>query len=1370
MAQLVVAAAGAVGGFLIGGPSGAVAGFALGYSLMAGKGAPARGGSALQDLRVTGTQYGQSIPWALGSPRMAGQIWWASNKRAISHSQSAGKGGGQTTTSFTYEVDLLIGLTDGQIGWVSRVWLNGKLTYNVINASATQSTIDASITSEAWNRISIYTGSTSQLPDPTYEAAVGTVNAPGYRGRSAVFIEGLKLGASGQIPNLTFEICTGAMTNGTVVLLMNLDGNLNDASATAGSFAADGTSFTATGAKFSQSLDVGGNAGSQGGGNVVYSVTPKNEWDVNVGDFTIEGWMLFKDAPTRPKTLIQIQESGATTTAYGIIADGIGTEGLRFFYPITFNTSTFLTAGPALDSSAIGTWFHCAATREGNLYRFFVNGQLGSQVTQTYRRPSGPHQIFIGNSMRAFYDAHYGLIDGIRVITGKALYTASFTPPTEPPGALTTMGTITPLSLQSAVSAICTRAGLQLSQIDTTALASITRPVRALAVAQVGPLRSVLEQLQTAYQFEAVLSDKLYFRPRGAASVATIPYTDLGATGGGASQSQPLPLTIASDLELPPQVAVQYLNDLADQQSATEVSDRLIAGQAALSTVSLGLSLQPTEAKSVADAIVADQLASLVTTSLHLTLQYANLEPSDVVQVNDAAGNTHRLRLVKRDDAHGVLSFDAIADDAQAIVSGGTTSSAYTATSDVSSLANTTLYALDIPLLRDADDTPGYYVAATGTTTYWPGCVVMSSNDGAAYAQAAAVEESAVMGNATTTLGNWTGGIVFDEINTLTVTVGNGQLSSATRDALLADRTLNTLLVGSEVIRFATATLVTASPNVYTLRQLLRGQQGTGWAMGGHGATERVALLAMRGLRRVSQKSTDVNQLRWLKGVTNGKTVGATLAQTFTNTGVSAKPWAPVDLRATRDVTGNLVMAWKRCTRYGVTFAGVAGISVPLGELLERYDLEIWDSSYTTRKRVFSGLTSPSAPYAYAQQYVDSNGGIPTIYCRVYQLADDGSRGYPLQASATAGLMPVSLNPVLLAASSSGWLAYSARRESSGAVGVINDVVVTTYWKSSTAAGPYTKVLETDSRTSSAQFGWFNSQGNPAQFGGNALSIAFVNDGGRTTSNLFTVLPLDLSSAPRGVTTSPAFYAPRCISADSTRFILMGEHNNVYTSTDGAAWSLLGVMSGTLFPYFVGSFDFVGNTLRRVGTRWFLMFNISAGGANNDRLFYSDDADAVTGWTAVTGITTGNNIAPGSQVVYDGTLHYTTTFNVAAGTTTIYSSSDGGATWSAQITCSAITGFETSTSGTNAPFIWQLQVTGTTGSDKVRAYMLNGVVYEKTVGVPGWTAKAHGLVNPQQAVFFGADMVAQDNTAKYTPELLSISYQTGGVFSPVSGF
>ena len=73
------------------------------------------------------------------------------------------------------------------------------------NASAS-----ASAFTDKWTALRVHTGDAAQLPDPVYEAAVGIGNAPAYRGRATLMIEGLQLGNSGQVPVLTFEVLSAS--------------------------------------------------------------------------------------------------------------------------------------------------------------------------------------------------------------------------------------------------------------------------------------------------------------------------------------------------------------------------------------------------------------------------------------------------------------------------------------------------------------------------------------------------------------------------------------------------------------------------------------------------------------------------------------------------------------------------------------------------------------------------------------------------------------------------------------------------------------------------------------------------------------------------------------------------------------------------------------------------------------------------------------------------------------------------------------------------------------------------------------------------------------------------------------------------------
>lgn len=219
MAQLILGTAGAlIGGNIFHSAIAAQLGFAAGSVLAANilsddRAVPA---SNLTDLRVTGVNYGEIIPWVQGTARLPGQIWWASDRRPIVHEEkqeTGGKGGGGSVSYqwTTYDVDLIVGLTDNQANSLYRIWLNGKLAYNVAD-NASLDDLFNSFNTTFWDRMTFYPGDYDQMPDSVYEAALGPGNAPAYRGRSYVFFESLHLDQSGTIPNFSFEVVVNLPT------------------------------------------------------------------------------------------------------------------------------------------------------------------------------------------------------------------------------------------------------------------------------------------------------------------------------------------------------------------------------------------------------------------------------------------------------------------------------------------------------------------------------------------------------------------------------------------------------------------------------------------------------------------------------------------------------------------------------------------------------------------------------------------------------------------------------------------------------------------------------------------------------------------------------------------------------------------------------------------------------------------------------------------------------------------------------------------------------------------------------------------------------------------------------------------------------
>lgn len=549
---------------------------------------------------------------------------------------------------------------------------------------------------------------------------------------------------------------------------------------------------------------------------------------------------------------------------------------------------------------------------------------------------------------------------------------------------------LTEPTLQHVVERQCLRAGLSLDDVDASALA--TRYVRALGVTQISSPRQIIDMLAAAYLFSATESDVIRFTFRGGASVASIPYADLVAEGS----AEPLPIAKGNDLELPVQVFVKFSNVLDDYQDGAETSDRLISSGQNTSALELPLGLTPTESKRLADAHLLDAIVGAVRFGpFNLTLDYARLEPADVVTLEDSQGTAFRVRLTKQGKAGGRLACEGVLDDASAMLSeASTSSSGYGNSVGIKLPVDTQALLLDMPIVRDGDSDQGFYVVAKpATDVAFPGAVLLKSADDVTFETAQTMETAGVFGTASTVLGAGVTG-VFDEKNSITVDVGAGQLASVTRDVLLNGRG-NALLVGDEVIQFRTATLVSAG--VYTLTGLLRGRLGTEWAVGTHGAAECVVLLD-GALRRVAMSNSELGVAQHWKAVTLGRTAATATSQAFTDQAVGLKPRAPVDLRVARDASGNITVTLQRRTRLATRLIGALGVSCPLGEQDERYQLDVYATSgYATVKRTLSAST-PSFSYSAANQVSDFGGNQATVYLKAYQLSAAVGRGYAATA------------------------------------------------------------------------------------------------------------------------------------------------------------------------------------------------------------------------------------------------------------------------------------------------------------------------------------------------------------------------------------
>jgi hypothetical protein len=198
---------------------------------------------------------------------------------------------------------------------------------------------------------------------------------------------------------------------------------------------------------------------------------------------------------------------------------------------------------------------------------------------------------------------------------------------------------------------------------------------------------------------------------------------------------------------------------------------------------------------------------------------------------------------------------------------------------------------------------------------------------------------------------------------------------------MMTDESINVVLIGSEVVRFITATASSTDPNVYVLSRLFRGQLGTEWAVGSHVANERCVLLRPSGLRRVTTAASEIGAPRYVRGVSLGLATSSAASEPFTNEGVSQTPWAPVNLRQSKSGS-DYTIAWDRRSRLKSRFASSAGISVPLGESSESYSIDLFNGS-----TLVATYTATAATVTFSGSY----SGYTVV---VYQISEAVGRGY----------------------------------------------------------------------------------------------------------------------------------------------------------------------------------------------------------------------------------------------------------------------------------------------------------------------------------------------------------------------------------------
>lgn len=555
-----------------------------------------------------------------------------------------------------------------------------------------------------------------------------------------------------------------------------------------------------------------------------------------------------------------------------------------------------------------------------------------------------------------------------------------------------------PVTLQSIVEDLCERSGLPAENLDASAGTDL---VLGYKVARPSSARACIDQLRPGYFFDMVESGmQIVLRKRGAAAVRTIDAGDLGAVTFQLTRSDPEPayeLEHIEESEAPRELSVKWIDASANYDPGYARAARQAVGSMGIAEVEIPVVFNggPDEAQAAAWVNLLHAHASKDPIKISLSHAHNDLEGGDAINVPLSHGLTVRVRCEVVNRARPLVEIEGVLEDAEIYdkLFNGVPREQGPRQPTLGELAQTILAMLDVPPLRDEDDSLLLYVAMgpDRKSAVWPGASLFKSADeGVSYSSVLSTSSAVTVGTTVGALADWTGGNRWDDENTVDVVLTYGSFSSATDIAVLNGANALAIRSGTdwEIVQFANAELV--GTDTWRLSRLLRGRKGTERCMAGHSAADRVVLLTSS-MRIHAPASAEIGAGRAYKGVTGGTAVSDADAQVLTLVGRSLMPLSPAHVQAVRDTTNDITVSWFRRARINANWPW-DGSDIPLDEPTEAYEVEILDGSTVVRTLA---VGSTSALYTQAQQLVDFGSLPDTLNVRVYQLSTRIGRGWP---------------------------------------------------------------------------------------------------------------------------------------------------------------------------------------------------------------------------------------------------------------------------------------------------------------------------------------------------------------------------------------
>lgn len=989
-------------------------------------------GPRLSDLSVQTSTYGAEIPRLYGTLAIAGNVIWLENnqlRETVHKKKSGGKGGASTdpTKTYSYSATFALGLCEGEIAAVRRIWCADKLIY-----SAGSSDINTIIANNKTSKMfTLYRGTDDQMPNSRYEANVGAGNAPAFRGLAYLVFYDFQLEKySNSLQGAQFKVevvkqasflTTRTLNTYTVSPNLSECASIVSISENVVSYAFDPTDLRPNigdvSKYVSQRARTDGTVINQEPYSIIGGKPGGADYSIPIGKVgTLDAFYLWTLKGVERVALRLNGTLVATHSTYPVDIDPtpggfpehlgahVNSDGLYIFRRDNTGAWRYEFSSDGVDIDSGGNLLNPDGT--GYMYADHICSQsistgyvpvveVGGQSMWLLSGGASECLMFVVDSAGNFvFSESTNIVPSSNETSGAAANGILAILRRDKLSIVTRQPTtnIESQSLQSIIKAEATLSGL-LEETDID-VSLITADIRGYHVSG-GSIRSALEPLQIAAPFDVIQSGyKVKFIPRGQASVVTIPYLDLGA-GNGEAEDEILPQTREMDTQLPAKTTVTYVDASREYGVSEQYSERINTPSVNKEEIELPIVLTADEAAQIAEVQTFGPWIERVTSKFNLPPSYLALEAADVVTV-EAPDSTFQVQITDLNYTQDArLEVESKATSA-AVYQSGATGGEGDSPGDTIGLPGLSLFVpLDIPVVDETlQNAPGFVGVMTGYSDGWPGALLVRSSDGGqTWVDIQAYAGQATIGTATGTL-SASSCTLIDE-RSITVRLIHGELESVTRDVMLAGA--NYAAYGKdgrwEIVRFQTATL--QSDGSYIVSGFCRGERGTEWASGLHQAYDYFILLDDPDNAFVGLPVESIGLPRIMRGITTGNSIDSGDDVSFTYRGVNLECLSPVYAKGARDGSNNFTGSFTRRSRLSSSW-WLTGVVAPVGEVAESYEVDVMSGS--TVKRTIA-VTSPTFTYSAANQVADFGSAQAAINFRIYQLSGVVGRGYPLEVT-----------------------------------------------------------------------------------------------------------------------------------------------------------------------------------------------------------------------------------------------------------------------------------------------------------------------------------------------------------------------------------